>query len=152
MTWCGPGYPCERSSIWLAGSDDLRHWSGEHLLAKGEQEWEAGKIGGSTPPMRTDQGWLTLYHGVDARGVYRVGVMMLDLADPRRIVARAPDFILEPEAEFERVGHVSNVTFPCGQAVLGDTLFVYYGGADKVCCVATCPFQELVGYVMQFRR
>jgi predicted GH43/DUF377 family glycosyl hydrolase len=47
---------------------------------------------------------------------------------------------------------VPNVTFPCGQAVLGNTLFVYYGGADKVCCVATCPFQELVDYVMQFRR
>ena len=152
MTWWGEGYPCEGPSIWITSGDEPGHWGEEHLLAKAEQEWEGGKIGGSTPPMKTDQGWLTLFHGVDTGGVYRVGVMMLDLADPRRVIARAPGFLIEPEAEWERVGHVPNVCFPCGQVVLGDTLHVYYGGADSVVCVATCGFKELIDHVMRFRQ
>jgi predicted GH43/DUF377 family glycosyl hydrolase len=102
--------------------------------------------------MTTEQGWLTLYHGVDDRGVYRVGVMMLDLEDPRTVIARAPHFILEPEAEWERVGHVPNVVFPCGQAVIDGTLHLYYGGADSVVCAATCPLQDIIDYVMHFPR
>lgn len=150
-TWCGEGYPCQRPSIWLTWSDDLLHWEGEHLLAQPEQPWEARKIGGSTPPIKTDAGWLTLYHGVDDAGVYRVGVMMLDLEDPRKVIARAPEFLMEPEAEFEKVGIVPNVVFPCGAVVLGDELFVYYGGADQVCCVATASLQQLIDHVLKHR-
>ena len=152
QTWHHEIYDQEKPSIWMTFSDDLLHWEGEHLLAVPQQGWENAKIGGSTPPIRTDEGWLTLYHGVDDKDVYRVGVMMLDLDDPRRVIARSPDFIMEPEAGFEQTGDVGNVVFPCGTVVLGDELFVYYGGADSVCCVATFRFDQLVQYVLRYRQ
>ncbi len=146
--WTGPEYGCERPSIWLSLSDDLLHWSEEHLLAQPQYEWESEKIGGSTPPIRTNRGWLVLYHGVDAKSIYRTGAMMLDLEDPRRILGRARNPILEPEADYEKKGLVDNVVFPCGNVVVDGTLYVYYGGADTVCCVATCALDELVDYVL----
>ncbi|OQA26027.1 MAG: Beta-1,4-mannooligosaccharide phosphorylase [Verrucomicrobia bacterium ADurb.Bin345] len=146
--WTGPQYGCDHASIWLSFSDDLLHWSEEHLLAQPQYEWESEKIGGSTPPIRTERGWLVLYHGVDRSSVYRVGAMMLDLQDPRRILGRAREPILEPEAKCEKEGLVKNVVFPCGNVVVNGTLFVYYGGADTVCCVATCKLDELVDYVL----
>jgi predicted GH43/DUF377 family glycosyl hydrolase len=134
----------EKPSMWLSFGEDLLTWREEHLLAQPAFDWECRKIGGSTPPLRTPHGWLTLYHGVDDDIVYRVGAMLLDLDDPLKILARTPEPILEPEADYERVGLVPNVVFPCGNVVIGETLFVYYGGADKVCCVATCPLAELL--------
>jgi predicted GH43/DUF377 family glycosyl hydrolase len=147
-SWVGPEYGCEKPSIWLSFGEDMLCWTEEHLLAQPVYEWESMKIGGSTPPIRTDKGWLTLYHGVDAKRVYRVGAMMLDLEEPLKILARTPEPILEPETEHEREGLVPNVVFPCGNVVIGDELFVYYGGADKYCCVATCKLAELVDHVM----
>lgn len=147
-TWTGPAYGCEKPSIWISFSNDLLVWSEDHLLAQPAAGWEELKIGGNSPPVRTERGWLTLYHGVDRDFVYRVGAMMLDLEDPRRILARTREPILEPETEYERVGIVPNVVFPCGNAVIGDTLFVYYGGADTHCCVATAPLAEVVDHVM----
>lgn len=147
-TWVGPTHGCAKPSIWLSFAEDLLDWKEEHLLAQPVFEWEAAKIGGSTPPIKTDKGWLTLYHGVDANLVYRVGALMLDLDDPLKILGRTPEPILEPETEYERVGLIPNVVFPCGNIVMGDDLFVYYGGADKVCCVATCNLSQLVDHVL----
>jgi len=149
--WVGPEYGCKAPSIWLAYSSDLIHWENDHLLIQPEFGWEEKKIGASTPPIRTSEGWLVLYHGVDKNSVYRVGVMLLDLEDPRKVIARSPNFIMEPEAEFEKKGYVNEVVFPCGNVIIGDELFVYYGGADTVCCVATAPLKALVEYVLKFR-
>ncbi|MFH0953341.1 MAG: glycosidase [Verrucomicrobiota bacterium] len=147
-SWTGPKYGCEKPSMWISFSDDLLAWPEHHLLAQPVFPWEGHKIGGSTPPLKTAQGWLTLYHGVDDAFTYRAGAMMLDLNDPHRVIARTPEPILEPETECERNGLVNNVVFPCGNVVIGDTLFVYYGAADKYCCVATAPLAQLVDYVM----
>jgi predicted GH43/DUF377 family glycosyl hydrolase len=147
-TWVGPDYGCERPSIWMSFSRDLLCWREEHLLAQPAFDWERGKIGGSTPPIKTEAGWLTLYHGVDENMVYRVGAMLLDAGDPTKIIGRTPQPILEPEAECERVGLVPNVVFPCGNVLIGDELFVYYGAADKYCCVATCRLKELIDYTL----
>jgi beta-1,2-mannobiose phosphorylase / 1,2-beta-oligomannan phosphorylase len=147
-SWIGPKYGCEKPSIWLSFSDDLLNWPEEHLLAKPAFDWEAAKIGGSTPPIRTDKGWLTLYHGVDSKSVYRTGALLLDLNNPLKILGRTPEPILEPETEEECKGLVDNVVFPCGNVVIGDTLFVYYGAADTCCCVATAKLGELVDYVL----
>ncbi len=148
--WAGEKYGTPVPSMWLAYSDDLLHWGEEVLLAKPEFDWERGKLGAGPPPIKTEAGWLVIYHGVDEKGIYRNGLMMLDGDDPRKILARAPDFVLEPEAKFERVGFYPGVVFPCGNVVLGDEVFVYYGGADVVCCAATAPLKQLVDYVMQF--
>jgi predicted GH43/DUF377 family glycosyl hydrolase len=146
--WVGPEHGCEKPSIWMCRSDDLLTWTNDELLAQPAYDWETVKIGGSTPPIKTPQGWLTLYHGVDDEHVYRTGAFMLDLDNPSKILARTPEPILEPEEAYEREGLVPNVVFPCGNVVIGDKLFVYYGGADKCCCVATANLGELVDHVL----
>lgn len=147
--WTGPEYGCEKPSIWLSFSEDLMSWREDHLLAQPKFDWESEKIGGSTPPIKTDRGWLMLYHGVDSSGAYRVGAMMLDLNNPLQILGRTPEPILEPEESYEKEGVVPNVVFPCGNVVIGDTLFVYYGAADTHCAVATAPLKELVDHVLE---
>lgn len=148
--WVGGQYGTEKPGIWMASSADLIHWEDERLLARPEFEWQSRKVGGSTPPVRTGRGWLFMYHGVDKKRVYRQGLMMLDLEDPSRIIARPPDFILEPEEQFEKEGVEHDVVFAVGNVVLGGELFVYYGGADRVCCVATARLKDLVDYVLSY--
>jgi predicted GH43/DUF377 family glycosyl hydrolase len=80
--------------------------------------------------------------------VYRTGVALLDLEDPARVIARAPHPILEPETEYEKVGDVPNVVFPQGALVRDGQLYIYYGAADKVCCLATARLDALVDHVL----
>ena len=148
--WVGEKYGTDKPGIWLCYSDDMLNWSGDILIAKPKYPWECKKIGGSTPPIRTDKGWLTIYHGVNENIEYRTGIMMLDINDPSKVIARSPDPILEPEFEFEKKGVVPNVVFPTSNVVIGDDIFVYYGGADTVCCVATANLKELTDYVMKY--
>jgi predicted GH43/DUF377 family glycosyl hydrolase len=115
-----------------------------NVIMKPEREWEEKKVGIGPPPIRTDAGWLVIYHGVDSNTVYRAGAALLDLENPRRVIARTPEPILEPEKEYERVGVVPNVVFPTGAVVIKDELRVFYGGADKVCCVASVPMKLLM--------
>ncbi|MBU3935663.1 hypothetical protein KJ909_03230 [Patescibacteria group bacterium] len=136
---------------WL---DDLDHFDGVNWLEKEEAiervagGWEGAKIGIAGPPIKTDDGWLLLYHGVsEIDGQYRVGAMMLDLLEPAKILARAKYPILEPTEEFEKVGLVNNVVFPCGAVVVKDRLFVYYGGADQAIGVASIKLQKLLDYL-----
>lgn len=155
-----PSKDDKQPGIAIAFSDDLVNWENDQGLAGPKFAWENAKIGGSNPPIKTDEGWLTLYHAVE-RGpvpgtekryqIYRIGVMLLDLEDPTKVLARASDYILEPTDGWERVGSVNNVVFPNGGVVLDDELFVYYGGADVVCCVATAKMKDLLDYVLQFR-
>jgi len=119
----------------------------EHTIMRPEYDWERSKIGAGPPPIRTDAGWLLIYHGVDEGHVYRAGAALLDLDDPARVIARSPRPILEPEEEYERVGDVPNVVFPVGAVVQNGTLYVYYGGADKCCCLATAELDDLVNYL-----
>jgi predicted GH43/DUF377 family glycosyl hydrolase len=148
----------QTAAIWLTFSDDMKTWIGDVAIAKGETKWEGDWIGGSAPPIRTSEGWLTLYHAacdMDGKGrTYRVGAMLLDLENPRKIIARGNDYILEPETPYELkgCGAADRVVFPCGNVVIGDTLFVYYGGADTVCCVATANLNELLAWLLQFKR
>jgi predicted GH43/DUF377 family glycosyl hydrolase len=107
--------------------------------------WDDAKVGLSVPPIETPKGWLLLYHGVaSSNGVYRVGAVLLDRANPREILARLEKPILEPETEYERHGIVSNVVFPCGAVAEKGKLFVYYGGADRTVNVATYELAKLL--------
>jgi predicted GH43/DUF377 family glycosyl hydrolase len=124
--------------IWLAFSDDLKHWTGSKVLMQvnPRSDWERQKIGAAGPPIKTEDGWLLIYHGVSEDGRYCLGIALLDQSDPSKILHRQIDSILEPELDWEVNGYVPNVVFSCGQAVLGDELLVYYGGADTVIGVA----------------
>jgi predicted GH43/DUF377 family glycosyl hydrolase len=149
----GPQYGCSQPSIWLSYSHDLRAWDEPTLVATVEnRSWEGKKIGASTPPIKTKEGWLLLYHGVDEDTVYRLGIMLLDRGNPGKVIARSPKFIMEPEAYYERVGLIiPRVIFPSANVIKDDTLFIYYGCADTCIGVATVPVAELLAYVLQFR-
>ncbi len=145
VEWVGEKYGCEVPSIWLAYSDDLMSWKDDYLLATAVFDWELKKMGGSTPPLKTDQGWLVIYHGVSKYDEqYRVGAMLLDLNDPKKIIARLKNFIMEPEFSYETDGYYTGCVFPTGNVIVGDTLYVYYGGADRFVCVATCSVSLLL--------
>lgn len=150
--YIGDKYGVDYPSIWVKFSDDLLNWEDKesHLLLTGrENSWEE-KIGGSTPPLKTKEGWLMLYHGVESGGLgyYRVGALLLDSTDPMRIIGKTPYPILEPEMDFEIKGYYNGCVFPTGNAIVDDTLFVYYGSADKYVCVATCRVNELISYLL----
>jgi len=115
-----------------------------NVIMKPERCWEAQKVGIGPPPIRTDAGWLVIYHGVDSNTVYRAGAALLDLENPCRVIARTPEPILEPEEDYERIGVVPNVVFPEGAIVMNDELRVFYGAADRVCCVASVPMKLLM--------
>ncbi len=106
--------------------------------------WDGGKVGLSCPPIKTDQGWLLLYHGVSWSTTYRVGAVLLDLEDPTIVKARTAVPIFEPEEEYERKGLMPNVVFPCGMVVRNGLCYVYYGAADSVIGVATIGLKELL--------
>ncbi len=135
--------------------DNLDQLQGEEIWLEKEQSigprteyWDGAKIGIAGPPLLVDQGWLLLYHGVsDIDHHYRVGFMLLDRDNPGKVLYRTPYPILKPTEEFERIGDVNNVVFPCGAVIVKGTLFVYYGGADKVVCVATADVSELLAQV-----
>ncbi|MCK9289077.1 MAG: hypothetical protein RBS76_05050 [Acholeplasmatales bacterium] len=143
--WVGEKYGVDVPSIWLAYSDDLMSWKDDVLLIKPKYDWEMKKIGGSTPPLRTRDGWLVLYHGVSKKDdQYRVGALLLDLKDPTKILGRLENYIMEPEYPYETEGYYTGCVFPTGNVIVNNTLYVYYGGADRFVCVATCKLNDLL--------
>ena len=137
-SWIGESYGVDKPSIWLAESFNLTNFQRYSILLKPEQDWEAAKVGAGPPPIRTKRGWLVIYHGVSKSKVYRAGAAVLDLNEPNRILGRCKHPILEPEKEYETSGDVNNVVFPSGACVIDGKLFLYYGGADRVCSPCYC--------------
>ena len=139
-------------SIWLDMVDDLKFegnkWLGGHIIMSPKDELaDTEKVGISGPPIETKYGWLLLYHCVSRKTqpmTYYVATALLDLKDPSKVIARRKVPILEPETPYELYGQVNNVVFPCGAVIIGEDLFVYYGGADSVIGVATMKITELM--------
>lgn len=134
-------------SIWLAYSNDpeLSNW-GDFVEVMGPREdgWDSKRVGGGGAPIETEHGWLVLYHAYDFDHVYRLGVCLLDLEDPRRVISRRRDFIMEPEMTWELKGDVPTVVFSAANPVVDGAVYVYYGGADRLIGLATCALDELV--------
>jgi predicted GH43/DUF377 family glycosyl hydrolase len=136
-------------SIWISYSPDLIHWGNSKVLVCPlHYHWDELKVGPGAPPIRTMQGWLSIFHGVcsTAAGVvYRLGVALHDLADPARILGVADDWILEPEEIYETTGYVPNVVFTCGALAEDDgSVKIYWGAADSVMCVGEAQLNDLV--------
>ncbi len=148
MSWVGPAYGTEHPAIWLAYAEDPMGFVGaeEHLVANAKYDWEC-KIGGSCPPLRTAEGWLHIYHAVGPDKRYRLGALLLDLDQPHIVRHRTPEWIMQPEADYETQGFYEGCIFPCGNVVIDDTLFVYYGAGDRHVGVATCPLPELLDHL-----
>lgn len=138
-----------RRDIWIGKSPDLIHWGDYSVLLEPEKgTWEANKIGGSTPPLKTKEGWLMLYHGVRGFGIssiYKLGVVLLDLENPRKVIGKSVDPILSPQEDYERVGDVGNVVFSNGwvEEDNGD-IKIYYSGADMNICLAETTIDYLL--------
>jgi len=128
--------------------NDMLHgnaWLDEHQWIEPRKGWwDSEKVGAAAPPLKTREGWIMLYHGVSADMVYRVGAVLLDLKNPVKILARTVYPIFEPGTQYEMVGQVPKVVFPCGNIVKDGKLFVYYGGGDSVVGVATVKVNELM--------
>ena len=140
--------------VWMSWSPDLVHWGDARVLLAARRGgwWDANKIGLGPPPLETPQGWLICYHGVrtTASGsIYRLGLAMLDLEDPRTVLMRGDEWVFGPDALYERSGDVPDVVFPCGWLVEddGDTLRMYYGAADSTIGLATASVADLVDHL-----
>lgn len=145
--------------MYISQSPDLEFW-GRHRYMMGtvkgnESAWQSTKIGAGPVPLKTDEGWLLIYHGVitTCNGfVYRMGSALLDLEQPWKVIARTKDYILAPDRDYERVGDVPNVVFPC--ATLADAatgrIAIYYGCADTVTGLAFTTVDELIRYTKEY--
>jgi len=121
--------------MWYAESPDLVHWGANRCVARPRPGmWDSGRIGPGAAPIRTDRGWLCLYHGADGKNRYCLGAMLLDLAEPWKVLARSAEPFLVPEADYERKGFFGEVVFSNGHVVDGDTITVYFGASDTVIC------------------
>jgi predicted GH43/DUF377 family glycosyl hydrolase len=140
----------DQEHIWSARSPDLIHWGWPHCVVpeRGGPWWDGLKVGGGTPPIKTDLGWLIIYHGVKefaGQSVYRAGVALLDLEQPHKLLARSPGWVFGPEALYEQRGITPNIVFPTGALVRDGEIWMYYGAADTSCCLARADLQDVLG-------
>ncbi|MDD2225245.1 MAG: hypothetical protein PHP97_03725 [Candidatus Shapirobacteria bacterium] len=133
--------------------ENNEHLTEDFCLNTGKRPWKGDKTGIATPPLKTNRGWFLLYHGVsDIDRFYRVGALLLDLEHPYKVIGHTRFPILEPEANYEKIGDVNNVVFPCGMVVKNGELLVYYGAADKVIGVAMGNFDELINELARWKQ
>ena len=140
--------------IWIAYSDDLMNWPEEDMapiFGPHPDHWDSASVGANGVPIETDAGWLLIYHGYDEDHIYRFGLAMLDLEDPTHVLARIPTPIFWPEELWELRGDVPQVVFSNANPVVGDTVYVFYGGGDHVIGLATARLDDLVDFVMAHR-
>jgi len=150
------GFGIAHPGIALSRSPDLVSWSPPEMVLEPRDGawWDSLRIGIGPPLLKTEHGWLLIYHGVKETvggAIYRLGLALLDLEEPTRVLRRAPEWIFAPQAPYERQGDVGNAVFPCG--VLHDTasgeLRLYYGAADTSICLATARLDELLDALLR---
>jgi len=138
--------------IWISYSDSIAYFEkGEVLCTKSDTGWDSERIGAGGVPIKTDLGWLLFYHGVekfeDGSFKYSLGILLLDLEDPKKILYRSKKPIFWPETEYENIGYVNNVVFSCGDIEWEGRYYVYYGAADSRIGVASIDKEELLSYL-----
>ena len=140
--------------IILSYSPDLTYWGRHRLVMSrgGQGWWQSTKIGAGPVPIETNEGWLLFYHGVTTTCngyVYSTGAVLLDLEDPSKVLYRTRDYLMTPEKDYETVGFVPNVAFPCAAIVDAPTgrIVLYYGAADTYTALAFCQVDEVLGYL-----
>lgn len=144
-----------RADVWLSRSKDLRSWTTPEPVMQSRQGawWDATRIGMGPPPIETPAGWLVVYHGVKqmvATSIYRVGLVLLDLDNPTKVLRRTSSWLLGPDASYERVGDVPNVVFPTGLVHDPDTdeLRLYYGAADSCIAMASANRSAVLDHLL----
>ncbi len=134
--------------IWIASSTDLIHWGGHRcILHTRKGMWDSARVGAGAAPIKTDKGWLQIYHGADKNNRYAWGAILLDLKNPALVIARSIEPLFEPTAPYELTGFFGNVVFTNGHIVEGDTITIYYGASDEVICGATLSIQSILEHI-----
>jgi len=146
-----PNTGANTGDIWVSYSPDLIFWGKSDCVFRNWEgiKWAWEKIGPGAAPIKTKEGWLTIFHGVRSQCrshfVYQLGVCLLDLDDPSKVKAMSEKAILIPEEQYELVGQTPSVVFTCGAVAEDDgEVKLYYGGADTVQCVATTTIDRLI--------
>lgn len=129
----------------LEFGENKKYLTGHHMIRPRKSFWDSRKLSVGASPIKTDEGWLTIYNAVDRHdsSKYKIGAMLLDLNDPTKIIARSSKPILSPEEFYENDGK-PGVAYPGGLVNLNDIIHVYYGGGDKVSAVAQIPIEEII--------
>lgn len=144
-----------KPSIWISYSPDLVYWGKEKSIIQPRPGWESSRIGSGAPPIKTKDGWLLIYHGVQKKlirkkehKVYSAGALLLDKNNPENIIARSSQHkpLFRPTHPYERKGFVNSVVFPTAAipSLNGDSLLIYYGGADTVTAVREMPLNTIM--------
>jgi len=137
-------------NIWIDFISNLNFkkekWLGGRILLEPRKDkWDSSKIGAAAAPIKTEYGWLLFYHGLsETSRHYRIGAVLLNLDNPKQVIARMQSPLLEPRMLYEEEGQVKNVVFPCNAVLRNDKIFLYYGGADSVVGVASVEFKKLM--------
>ena len=144
-------------AIWISYSKDLIYWGeSELIMMPVPYHWDEMKIGPGATPIKTEHGWLSIYHGVFPTmdgAIYRLGVALHALQDPAKIIGVGDSWILQPEDPWEVTGYVHNVVFTCGAIAEPDgSVKIYWGGADSVMCVGTARIDDLVDRCLNHSR
>ncbi|MCD0467291.1 glycoside hydrolase family 130 protein [Flavobacterium sp. ENC] len=131
--------------IWLAESPDGIHW-GNHQFLVGTRQglWDSARVGAGAAPIKTEKGWLEIYHGANAEHQYCLGAFLMDLEDPSKILGRTLEPIMVPTENYELSGFFGFVVFTNGHVVDGDQLTIYYGAADEFVCGAHFSLTEIL--------
>ncbi len=140
----------DRENLHLATSSDVHHWNDVVELFRPQQPWELLQIGNCGSPIETEAGWLVLTHGVGPMRRYAIGALLLDLADPGRVIGHLPEPLIEPEGD-EREGYVPNVVYTCGAIVHGKRLVVPYGFSDSGVAIAEVALAEMLEALLTSR-
>lgn len=130
-------------NLYLLRSDTVDQWEGGQLLLEPRFPWELIQIGNCGAPIELDEGWLVLTHGVGAMRKYAIGAMLLDKADPSKVIGRTPNPILSA-ADEDREGYVPNVVYTCGALRVGEDIFLPYGVADSSVCFAFVAISDII--------
>jgi len=133
--------------IWIASSPDCVHWGNHNCIVKTRKGlWDSKRVGAGAAPIKTDKGWLEIYHGANENHQYCLGAFLMDLKNPTKVIGRTIDPIMIPTATYELSGFFGNVVFTNGHIVEpdNDTITIYYGASDEFVCGAKFSIKEIL--------
>lgn len=137
--------------IWIAESPDGLHWGNHKCIVKSRPGfWDSARVGAGAAPIRTESGWLEIYHGANAKHQYCLGAFLMDLNDPSKVLARTKDPIMMPLEAYELSGFFGYVVFTNGHVINGDRLTIYYGAADEFVCGAHFSISEIMSHLEDY--
>jgi predicted GH43/DUF377 family glycosyl hydrolase len=136
------------SSMWIGYSDDLKTWTDHKIIMdpRPDNFWDSKSIGGNGLPIKTEHGWVLFYHGYESTHIYRHSIALLDLDDPSKVIHRPKSIVMEPQETWEIKGDVPNVVFSCTNLIVGDEVWFYYAGADRLIALATAKLSDVIDF------